>query len=218
LIPTCVTQTQTSPSTLQPFPDKENTDIGKGMRRSGKSVLHSRWRIGWSAVQDSQGKAESGHIHVAIDGDRRAETGAGSAVADVAKRAQGRAAWYGAVRSGFGQLARHGSMAIWTYWRHHWRIYRNEEGTKLDVRGVRRKKIGGSQLRFSRIGANEAGSYSELQSGDGLWKGRNDPLAYKRVKKRRREGGKGSKNILTCFFGGIVRLWDASAQRPAFPY
>ena len=68
------------------------------MRRSGKSVLHSRWRIGWSAVQDSQGKAESGHIHVAIDGDRRAETGAGSAVADVAKRAQGRAAWYGAVR------------------------------------------------------------------------------------------------------------------------
>jgi len=47
------------------------------MRRSGKSILRSRWCIGWGAVQDSQGKAESGHIH-----GRRAETGVGPAGAE----------------------------------------------------------------------------------------------------------------------------------------
>jgi len=74
--------------------------------------------------------------------------------------------------------------------------------------GVHRKEIAGSQLRFSRTGANEAGSYSELQSGDGLWKGRNDPLAY-----GRREGGKGTFQL--TFWGG---LFDCRAQRLAFPH
>ena len=79
-------------------------------------------------------------------------------IADVAKKSVGscRIVWSGVVWSGFGQLARHGGMSIWTYWRHHWRIYRNEkarerldsvrrldlERTKLGVRGVRRKEIG----------------------------------------------------------------------------
>jgi len=35
-----------------------------------------------------------------------------------------------------------------------------------------------------------------------LWKGANDPLAYKRVKKGRKE-----RNIPTCFLGGLFGCW-----------
>jgi len=56
--------------------------IGKGKGGSSKSGPLSRQFIGCGAVQDSQGKAELGYVHVVIDGDRRAETGAGPAGAE----------------------------------------------------------------------------------------------------------------------------------------
>jgi hypothetical protein len=51
-----MTQTQTSPSTLQSFPDKENTDIGKGRRCSGKSVFRFEmvYRVGRGAGQPAR--------------------------------------------------------------------------------------------------------------------------------------------------------------------
>lgn len=39
------------------FSRQGNTDVGKWRRRSDKSVLRSRWRIAWSAVQDSQAES-----------------------------------------------------------------------------------------------------------------------------------------------------------------
>jgi hypothetical protein len=56
--------------------------------------------------------------------------------------------------------------------------------------------------------------------GDGLWKGRNDRLAYERVKKGRREGGKeGREHSNLLFFGGgdCSIVGRKNAQRLAFP-
>ena len=63
------------------FSRQGNTDIGKGGGAAARASFVRRC-IGWDAVQDSQGKAESDHIHVVIDGDRRAETGVGPAGAE----------------------------------------------------------------------------------------------------------------------------------------
>jgi len=72
---------------------------------------------------------------------------------------------------------------------------------------VRWKGNWSSQLRFSRTGANEAGSYSEaLQKGDACGKGKRF-VSIQRVKKGRRE-----RNIPTCFLGDC-RLLGASVGR-----
>lgn len=97
-------------------------------------------------------------------------------------------------------------MAVWTVWRHHCTIYMRRQGIgsarsgawtgKLD--GVRREEMRAVNCASAELEQTKQPIFGR-DSKMAISVGRDDPLAYKQVKKGRMEGRR--RDIPTCFWG-----------------